>query len=369
MILRSEGRWGVSQVGRVCRVQQARSAHTILLSKKLSLAMRTVKNIVKKRREGIPNCIDIKATFPSAWSSGQLAGMADYEFADCLEILTGDRDLPVEYLKILLTRTKQLYGSVRSMKPWQILQLGRAVTQLSDRDFQDVDVSDLGVLSFLGSMGEWTKKQRKVAFGSFLQQSGQPVPRLEATTLTALGHLICGMSVSEMQRINPEEFSKAVLFIGALRLRCSEVQMEALAQLTTHPQAFGQVSTWGAEIFTEIGSIAAGLPDIALSSLVEQQIEGITPSAISLVVPSKLAVVFSTNQLSSFSSAQASAVTSKQFEKLSLEQRRAVSAAQYDGEIHQEQRGKNHAALSASIKLVALFPCLPITYYLAESWT
>ncbi|XP_078388347.1 stereocilin [Cetorhinus maximus] len=369
MVLRSERRWGVSDTGRACQTQQTRSAQATLLSKKLSLAMTAIKSIMKRRREGIPNCIDIKATFPTAWSSSQLAGMADDEFADCLEILTSDQDLSAEYLKILLTRTKQLYGSVKSMKPWQVLQLGRTATQLSDRDLQDLDVSDLGILSFLGEVGEWNKKQRKAAFGSFLQRSGQPVSELKAATLTALGHLICGMSVTEIERINPEEFSEAVLFIGGLMLRCTEAQLEALAQITTHSQAFGAVSMWGAEAFTEIGSIAAGLPDIALSSLVEHQIEGLTPSAISLIAPSKFAVVFSANQLSSFTSTQASAVTSKQYEKLSLEQRRAVSTAQYDGEIHQQQRGKNPAALSASVKPSALFLCLLITYYLGMSYT
>ncbi|XP_067871305.1 stereocilin [Heterodontus francisci] len=418
MVLRSEGQWGLSDVGRICRKQQSRSAQTILLSKKLSLAMTSIKIIMKKRREGIPNCIDIKAMFPTAWSSSQLAGMADNEFADCVEILTSDQDLSVEHLKILLTKAKHaaaafnqptlatvgaehsgsdapavqrsgqapsgvavfasapperyiglgggavqiqedeglnyedwkhrlfpcillkiLYGSVKSMKPWQVLQLGRAATQLSDRDLQDLDLSDLGILSFLGQIGEWNKKQRKAGLGSFLRRSGRPVSGLEATTLTALGHFICGMSVTEIEKIKPEEFSKAVLFIGHLKLRCTEGQMEALARLTTHSQAFGTVSKWGAEIFTEIGSIAAGLPDIALSSLVEQQIEGLIPLAISLIVPGKFAVVFSLNQLSSFTSAQASAVTTGQYEKLSPEQRRAVSTAQYDGEIQQEQRG------------------------------
>ncbi|GCC33811.1 hypothetical protein chiPu_0012282 [Chiloscyllium punctatum] len=345
LALLSEGRWGVSDIGRVCQEQQSQSAHTALLSKRLSLVTTAIKSITKKRRDGIPNCIDIRATFPMAWSSSQLAAMADNEFADCLEILTRDRDLSAEHLKILLTKTKQLYGSLRLMKLWQLLQMGRAVTQLSDRDFQNLDLSDLAVLAFLGEVGEWSEKQRRAGFSSFLRQSGQSVSELDATTLTALGHLICGMAVTEIERINPEEFSKAVLFLGGLKLSCSEAQLEALAHLTTLPQAFGLVSNWGPEIFTEIGSIAAGLPDVTLSSLVEQQIEGLTPSAISLIVPSKFAVVFNADQLSSLSSAQASAVTSKQYEKLSPEQRRAVSTAQYDGEIHQEQRGKNHAVL------------------------
>ncbi|XP_048376485.2 stereocilin [Stegostoma tigrinum] len=364
LVLRSEGRWGASDIGRVCQEQQRESAHTTLLSKRLSLVTTAIKSITKRRKEGIPICIDIRATFPMAWSSSQLAGMADNEFADCLEILANDQDLSAEHLKVLLTRTKQLYGSARLMKPWQVLQMGRAVTQLSERDFQNFDLSDLTVLTFLGEVGEWSKKQRRAGFSSFLRWSREPVSELKATTLTALGHLICGMSVTEMEKINPEEFSKAVLFLGSLKLRCSEAQLEAMARLITQPQAFGLVSNWGAEIFTEIGSIAAGLPDVTLSSLVEQQIEGLTPSAISLIVPSKFAVVFNADQLSSLSSAQAFAVTSKQYEKLSPEQRRAVSTAQYDGEIHQEQRGKNDAVLSASVKLAALFLCLSITCHL-----
>ncbi|XP_048473014.1 stereocilin [Rhincodon typus] len=367
LVLRSEGRWGASDIGRVCQEQQRESARTTLLSKRLSLVTTAIKSITKRRREGIPICIDIRATFPMAWSSSQLAGMADNEFADCLEILTNDQDLSAEHLKVLLTKTKQLYGSVRLMKPWQVLQMGRAVTQLGERHFQNLDLSDLAVLTFLGEVGEWSKKQRRAGFSSFLRWSREPVSKLKATTLTALGHLICGMSVTEMENINPEEFSKAVLFLGGLKLRCSEAQLEALARLVTQPQAFGLVSNWGAEIFTEIGSIAAGLPDVTLSSLVEQQIEGLTPSAISLIVPSKFAVVFNADQLSSLSSAQASAVTSKQYEKLSPEQRRAVSTAQYDGEIHQEQRGKNDAVLSASVKLAGLFLCLSITYHLREN--
>ncbi|XP_060709669.1 stereocilin-like [Hemiscyllium ocellatum] len=367
LVLLSEGRWGVSDIGRVCQEQQSQSAHTALLSKRLSLVTTAIKSITKKRRDGIPNCVDIRATFPMAWSSSQLAAMADNEFADCLEILTRDRDLSAEHLKILLSKTKQLYGSLRLMKLWQLLQMGRAVTQLSDRDFQNLDLSDLAVLAFLGEVGEWSEKQRRAGFSSFLRRSRQSVSELDATSLTALGHLICGMAVTEIERINPEEFSKAVLFLGGLKLSCSEAQLEALARLTTLPQAFGLVSNWGPEIFTEIGSVAAGLPDVTLSSLVEHQIEGLTPSAISLIVPSKFAVVFNADQLSSLSSAQASAVTSKQYEKLSPEQRRAVSTAQYDGEIHQEQRGKNHAGRSAWPQVATLFLGLSITYHLVEN--
>ncbi|XP_062926185.1 stereocilin [Mobula hypostoma] len=361
MVLNSERHWGLSLVGRLCQGQQSFSDRTTLRSKKQSLAVNAVKSIMKRRREGIPDCIDVKATFPAAWSTGQLAGMTDREFADCLEVLTSDPDLSAEQRKILVTKAKNLYGPVRSMKRWQVLQLGRAASQLSGRDLQSLDLLDLGILSFLGEIDEWSAKQRRIAFGSFRSRAGWQVTDLNATTLVALGHFICGMSVSELERIRPEEFSKAVLFIGNLKLRCSESQFEALARLTTHSEAFGPVNKWGPEIFTEIGSIAAGLADVALSSLIEQQIEGLTPTAIALIPPNKFAVVFSADQLSCFSSVQASAVTSGQYQRLSTEQRRVISSAQYDGELHQEQRGKNTSPLSATFRFAVLYLCLTVT--------
>ncbi|XP_069758333.1 stereocilin [Narcine bancroftii] len=435
LVLHSEERWGLSKVGRICRRQQSRRARTTLLSKRQILAGHAIKSIVARRRDDSPRCIDIKATFPAAWSSSQLGSMADTEFATCLEVLTGDPDLSIEQKKVLVSKAKHvrpsgpgsgvaptwpavqgqsafhwwlcplltatirkevlepedehsaatrivctswkttwlqgekgaawirtgLYGPVMSMKRWQVMQLGRAASQLNDRDLQSLDLLDLGILSFLGEMEEWSMKQRKAVLDRFLRQARRQVTELDATTLVALGHFICGMSVSEIERIRPEELSKAVLFIGELKLRCSEDQLEALARLSTHSEAFGPVSKWGAEIFTETGSIAAGLADMDLSALIEEQIEGLTPSAISLLLPDKFAVVFSADQLSYFTNVQASAVTMGQYEKLSLEQRRALSAAQYDGELHQEQRGKNTAA---SFKLFVPYLGLSVTYSL-----
>ncbi|CAH2274148.1 creatine kinase U-type, mitochondrial [Pelobates cultripes] len=51
-------------------------------------------------------------------------------------------------------------------------------------------------------------------------------------------------------------------------------------------------------------------------------------------------VVFSPAQLSFFTSDQATAVTLEQYHHLSYQQRQAISSAQYEGEIHQDPRGK-----------------------------
>lgn len=54
----------------------------------------------------------------------------------------------------------------------------------------------------------------------------------------------------------PGGCSKAVLFLGQLRLSCSEEQLLALIGLLTHSLAFGPISSWGTDVFIEIGVLA-----------------------------------------------------------------------------------------------------------------
>uniref|UniRef100_G3PTR3 Uncharacterized protein n=1 Tax=Gasterosteus aculeatus TaxID=69293 RepID=G3PTR3_GASAC len=105
------------------------------------------------------------------------------------------------------------------------------------------------------------------------------------------------------------------------------------------PEAFGPVSAWGPEVFTEIGTLAAGLEDMVLSALVQEQVEGITPEAIALMSPKKMAVVFSAVQMSWLSAEQAWAVTEEQWAQMDAEQRHAVGLARYEGDVLLELRG------------------------------
>lgn len=116
----------------------------------------------------------------------------------------------------------------------------------------------------------------------------------------------------------------------------------------------------------------AGIPDLALSALLREQIQGLTPLAISVIPAPKFAVsidglgsgvitrepepkvsytgdtdswphpqvVFSPTQLSSLTSVQAVAVTPEQMAFLSPEQRRAVAWAQHEGMESPEQQGE-----------------------------
>ncbi|XP_041075469.1 stereocilin-like [Polyodon spathula] len=110
-----------------------------------------------------------------------------------------------------------------------------------------------------------------------------------------------------------------------LRLDCTEEQLGALAKLLTHSLAFGPVSSWGPEVFIEIGGIAAGLEDFVLSSLAKEQIEGLTPLAISMIPPQKFSVVFSQDHIRMFSYEQGTALTSSQLKSLNSLQQTALS--------------------------------------------
>ena len=50
--------------------------------------------------------------------------------------------------------------------------------------------------------------------------------------------------------------SLAVLFLRELALPCSEPQLEALVSRLASPHAFGSVSGWTSDVFTEIGTLA-----------------------------------------------------------------------------------------------------------------
>ncbi|KAI4535263.1 hypothetical protein MG293_014489 [Ovis ammon polii] len=335
-LLEKQQSWDQSRAGQLCAGPQ-------LAPKKAALVAGLVRPAAENLPEPVPNCADVRGTFPSAWSATQIAEMELLDFEDCLALFAGDPGLGPEELRAAMGKAKQLWGPPRGFRPEQILQLGRLLIGLGERELQELSLVDWGVLSTLGQIDGWSSSQLRVVVSSFLRQSGRHVSHLDFLHLTALGYTVCGLRPEELQHISSWEFSQAALFLGHLHLPCSEEQLEVLAQLLVLPGGFGPVSNWGPEIFTEIGTIAAGIPDLALSALLRGQIQGLTPLAISVIPAPKFAVVFSPTQLSSLTSVQAVAVTPEQMAFLSPEQRRAVAWAQYEGMESLEQEGRSTA--------------------------
>ncbi|XP_061102953.1 uncharacterized protein strc1 [Conger conger] len=272
-----------------------------------------------------PSCENLHATQPSAWSVTSLTYMSSGSFASCLELIGQDPFLTSFELDLLLDKVKKIYGPASAFSPSVISRLGRVATRLSNAELAVLNLSQLSTIAALGSISSWSSTQLPVLFLSVLNSTRQTPSQLDSSTMVALGHIICGINTADMKNLNAVEFSKAALWLGGLRLSCSEEQLLVLVGMLEHSLAFGKTSSWGPQEFIEIGMLAAGLPDMAMSSLVRDQIEGISPLAISLIPADKFFVVFNQAQIRMFSYEQAVAVTPAQYSALTPLQRTALS--------------------------------------------
>ncbi|XP_022061624.2 stereocilin [Acanthochromis polyacanthus] len=360
-VLVGQKRWEDSVVGRVC-VSQCVDQHR-LRQQTQSLIRGIVKARSRRAKVPVPSCADIRGTFPSAWTPTQLNRMSQEELKMCVEVFGGDSSLSSEQRRSLWVKLKQSFSPVRELRADQVLMLGSVVTEMGERELQDANLTDPGVLAHLGTLTDWTPKKMRAVILSVMRKRKLKVEQLTVVDLAYFGHLICGLYPSEIKRLSSYNLSMAVLFLRDTSLPCTEQQMEALTSCLSRPEAFGPVSAWGPEVFTEIGTLAAGLPDLVLSALLQEQVEGITPEAVALIQPKKMAVVFSAVQLSWLSAEQVWAVTDEQWAELDTEQRHAVGLARYEGDVLLELRGRNSAPAAlntGSLTLCSLALCLSL---------
>ncbi|KAM6942615.1 stereocilin [Xenentodon cancila] len=273
----------------------------------------------------VPTCEALQTTSPSAWTSNSLTSMSPSAFSNCLELIGHDPFLATYQRSEVLSRVKKMYGRVSSFSQSLIAQLGRIATELSPEELSALRLTEQRSIGAMGAVSTWSNRQLAALFTSVLNSTKQSPSQLDSSTLVALGYIVCGAKTTDIKSFNNVEFSKAVLWLGQLSLSCSEEQLLALVGLLSHSLAFGPMSSWGTDVFTEVGVLAAGLPDMAMSALVKEQIEGITPMAISMISPEKLAVTFNQRQISMFSYEQAAAVTPQQLLALSDVQKTALA--------------------------------------------
>uniref|UniRef100_A0AAR2IXJ6 Stereocilin n=1 Tax=Pygocentrus nattereri TaxID=42514 RepID=A0AAR2IXJ6_PYGNA len=332
-ILQSQWHWKDSALGKACTELKG-------LKDKIYSLIHKIRKACMCSSEPTPSCADIRGTFPSAWRWYQLSRMKRRELEDCVEFMGQDGSLDAEQRGVLWAELRPV--SPQTLRPEQLLELGCIITEMGERELQAANLSDLAVVAYLGSFKEWSTK--KVSFDTFCQAKGNKASKnLGVVELVSLGYLLCGFSSSEISRLDPSNLrsasSFAAFFLRETVLPCSEEQIAALTARLSSPLGFGPVSNWGSEVFTEIGTLAAGLDDMVLSALIKEQMEGLTPAAIALIPPRKMAVVFSAAQLSWLSAEQSWAVTEEQWEELDSEQKQALTMAQYEGEVMLGHRG------------------------------
>ncbi|KAM7406055.1 hypothetical protein PAMP_000459 [Pampus punctatissimus] len=273
----------------------------------------------------VPTCEILHTTAPSAWTSNSLTSMSSSDFSNCLELMGQDLFLASYQRGQVIQKVKRMYGPVSSFSQSVISQLGGLAVELSLEELNALRLTDRRSITSMGAVSTWNNRQLAALFNAVLNSTKQSPSQLDSSTLVAMGHIVCGAKTTEMKTFNAVEFSKAVLWLGQLRLSCSEEQLLALVGLLTHSLAFGLMSSWETDVFIEIGVLAAGISDMAMSALVKEQIEGITPMAISMIPPNKFAVGFHQQQISMFSYEQAAAVTDEQLAALSDVQRTALA--------------------------------------------
>ncbi|KAJ3593903.1 hypothetical protein NHX12_006236 [Muraenolepis orangiensis] len=323
-----QSQWEASDVGRNClknRPQEERLAWFAKQQNVLQyflgfLRMTSVPSPVVQ-----PGCEILHTLAPSLWPVSSLTSMPDRDFSNCLELMGQDPFLQQYQLGQLMQKVKEVHGPVSSLPSTVIPQLGGLSVELSLEELASLRLTEISSISSMGAVSTWSSRQLPVLFSTVVNSTHLSPNQLDSSSLVAMGHMVCGATAAEILNFNPVEFSKAVLWLGQLRLACTEEQFAAMVTLLSHSLAFDLSSSWGQDVFIEIGVVVAGLPDMSMSSLVKEQIEGITPLAISLILPNKLAVVFDPTKIGMFSYEQAVAVTDKQREQLSENQQRALA--------------------------------------------
>ncbi|XP_039627283.1 stereocilin [Polypterus senegalus] len=327
-LFQTQKQWDKSAVGIACAQNVEESdKEAMFRSQQLLLQyfLSVVKSGVSPKLALPPSCSSVQFTLPSAWDLESLKSMSTDDFINCLETFGQDPHFQPENLSQLLLRVKQIFGPAASLPSKTIKFLGLIATGFTENELMQLDLSDLTTVATLGKIEIWSSQQLSALYTAYLNSSKQTSGSFDVSVLVALGYIICGSKVSDISVMNPVEFSKAVLWIGKLKLSCSENQLEEMAKLLMHSLAFGPASNWHGDTFLEIGTIAAGLPDFVLSSLVKEQIESLTPLAISSIPPSKLSVAFSPTQIQMFTYNQGVAVTADQLLALDSQQRAALS--------------------------------------------
>ncbi|XP_065809328.1 uncharacterized protein strc1 [Labrus bergylta] len=314
----------------------------------------------------VPTCEILHTTAPSAWTSSSLISMTTSAFSNCLELMGQDPFLASYQRSQVLRKVKQIYGPVSSFSQSLITQLGWIATELSVEELSSLRLTERRSIAAMGAISVWTNRQLAALFSAILNSTKQSPSQLDYSTLGAMGYIVCGAKTTDINVFNAVEFSKAVLQLGQLKLSCSEEQLLAFIELLTHSFAFGPTSSWGTDVFIEIGVLAAGIPDMAMSALVKMQIEGIIPVAISMIPADKFAVVFNQKHISMFFYEQAAAVTEEQLSKMSDVQKTALSLVLTPWEARPvDFRGKSlglalsHSRLCLTLGLLILLIILP----------
>ncbi|XP_078687621.1 otoancorin-like [Branchiostoma floridae x Branchiostoma belcheri] len=288
----------------------------------------------------------------------QVTYMEDREFLDCLEVFgaacSNDTDWDDYMLRILRIKTFDAAGgTVQQLTPDRMARVGRIAVTFSPGDLSALNYGNIDSVYGIAKHSNYSKQQVEAAFRAFLNQNGNDVSALTERQLIGLGNFLCGMSTSQVSRINLGAFSDAVRSIGLLT-DCDNARLGALRTLAG--KLYGGPKTWGQDTIVDLGVVMAGLSASELSGLHEDRWRAITPLAISVMDPNKFKQI-SASRLRRLGPSQAMAVTNKQLQAASQAQRNAV----YDAALG--QNGNTASLLQANIMMMVVCFCCALQWW------
>ncbi|KAG7266058.1 hypothetical protein CRUP_022514 [Coryphaenoides rupestris] len=181
-----------------------------------------------------------------------LTSMPSRDFSNCLELMGRDRFMLQYQRSLLLKKVQQVHGPVSSLPLTVTPQLGGLAVDLSLEELASLSLAELSSISVMGAISTWTSRQLPVLFSTVLRSAKMSPELLDSSTLVAVGHM--------------------------LKLACTEEQFAAMVVLLSDSPAFGATSSWGQDVFIEIGAVVFSPSQIGMFTY--EQAVAVTPGQL-----------------------------------------------------------------------------------------
>uniref|UniRef100_UPI00358F8DC2 uncharacterized protein n=1 Tax=Myxine glutinosa TaxID=7769 RepID=UPI00358F8DC2 len=280
-----------------------------------------------------------------ALTSNELYCMSNSTFKNSVDDLGAVTGFIESQRLALLARAKEAWGPhVDQWTEVQISSLCRLAVGLTSSELSSMTFSSIDTVSSLGKATEWTSEKGKIIVESYLNQTSSTLESLSSTGVTGLGHLICFLTPEQIGRLNTDAYRNSASNVG--ENKCDQPVLQALKNKSI--EAFGEINTWSAVTFNEIGVVAAALSNEEWLNVNESLLQHVKPEAIQ-AMPKEILQEMSVSRLESLGSENAAAITEEQKQGFSEDQKDAILIA-----LGISVRMNNHASATTNFLLEAL---------------
>ncbi|XP_073340725.1 otoancorin [Pagrus major] len=322
----------------------------------------TTSNEARKKRAANSGSSTINAKVPTVelieelemynvqWTPEELNRMSDQTFRGTIETLASVDNYRADQLAVLSEKATKLLGPVSEMTETNVVEMGCITQGFSDTDLEMLPFTSEALENI--ARCRWNESKMESVWKGFSKYNNLTAEQLDAADMVALGRFICGLNSSEIEQLDMDAFTDAVV---DLDVQCSYKVMEQFKSLAV--SVFGDPKTWTTAQVSELKNIIAGLNATELKSLDKSVFSFISESCIPLIPPRNFAAL-SVEQLQALGPDNTAMVTSEQLAALSKEKREALQsgkAGSRDQTQTQTQTPEDSGAPSVSVEGIAAF--------------